>query len=280
MAGGGQCWDYDSCFVREDATVGPFGPAEFAKESKRFQGVLSIGDTESPFRDWNIVFIPYCTGDFHGGDSVATYSDPNGKKRSFSHVGRRNVIADVARLRGLFPSPSRLVVGGISAGGYGAVLNYSTFREGWPAGATYLVDDSGPFLPVISASDRTAMYTNWGLDHVLEPICGTACRDDLSLAPARVAARYPKDRMALVSSRRDHDISDTFHIAPDQFETALVATSAQLDATGNFRTFLIGGNSHMTLNEPAKFSANGVPLTTWLTQLVNGDAAWSSVRSP
>ena len=37
------------------------------------RGIYDDTDPRNPFGDWYHVFIPYCTGDLHWGDAVATY---------------------------------------------------------------------------------------------------------------------------------------------------------------------------------------------------------------
>ena len=281
--GGGQCWDFASCFVTEDTVVGPVRERDFAKRSYRFTGVLDRTDAASPFRDFHLVYIPYCTGDFHAGSNVATYTSPTGEARTFRHVGHDNVVADLRRLTALFPSPRRLVVSGISAGGFGAVANYATLRDGWSPRAAYLLDDSGPLLQkdAIPAADRAAMYGSWHLDRLLDPLCGPACRDDLSVINGRLAARYPHDRLALLSSLEDADISGTLHLSADVFRAALQDLARDvLDPTPGFRYFFAPGATHTMLFAPSAFSSAGKPLAAWLAEDVGDDPAWASVPRP
>jgi fermentation-respiration switch protein FrsA (DUF1100 family) len=107
-----------------------------------------------------MVFIPYCTGDLHAGNNVATY-DVLGP-RMVAHVGRRNVEALMPRLRGTWGSPRRVVVSGSSAGGYGATLNYDLFRRAYPQAQMTLVDDSGPLLvgDGVPADERAAWWSD------------------------------------------------------------------------------------------------------------------------
>jgi pectinacetylesterase len=242
--GGGQCWDYESCFVAKEVDLGPIRAKELGWKSKRFTGILSRAETLSPFRDWNLVYVPYCTGDFHGGSNVASYAAPDGSEHRFAHVGHDNVVADVARLRAMFPSVDRLVVVGLSAGGYGAAFNYPTVREALPARAAMLVDDSGPLLPgdAIAPEFRAPMMARWRLDKLV----GAA--DDLSAVWLRLAERYPQDRMALLSSARDHDISATFKLPPERFEQALRALVAAAGGAKNVRAYVAPGDKHCLLD--------------------------------
>ena len=144
--GGGACWDYLTCYTLMTATNGPYDQTEFAADSQTFANtILDRQLSGNPFAGWNLVFIPYCTGDMHAGDNIATYQSGQ-TSRMYHHVGHDNVLAYLHRLGPTFPSVARMVVAGESAGGFGALFNYATFRNRWSSGELYLLDDSGPIL--------------------------------------------------------------------------------------------------------------------------------------
>src|SRR6266508_1208713 len=70
LEGGGACWTYNTCFVQSTLTFPPhFGSLEFAfvsttsLSSITFQhSVLDRTEAPNPFRDWSLVYVPYCTG--------------------------------------------------------------------------------------------------------------------------------------------------------------------------------------------------------------------------
>ena len=144
MEGGGACWDYASCTgsgVRSAANRDgiPDGYADALTEllGLRFSAgdvypLLNDDPSVSPMSDWNKVFLPYCTGDVYSGSRVVTYTDPDGQGDDveFHHVGHDNVMAAIDMLAAMFPDIPRLLVGGCSAGGSGAMNNYYFFRTG------------------------------------------------------------------------------------------------------------------------------------------------------
>jgi hypothetical protein len=86
----------------------------------------------SPFnRNWNIVEIPYCTGDVHSGDAVQNYPNGSGMLTAH-HRGYRNITRDLPVIKSLFPSPSRVALWGQSAGAYGIACNLGQFVNAWP----------------------------------------------------------------------------------------------------------------------------------------------------
>ncbi|MBI5070354.1 MAG: esterase [Deltaproteobacteria bacterium] len=282
LNGGGACWDYLTCYVLNTASHGPFGAAQFERlRTTALPGsILDRGLAGNPFADATLVFVPYCTGDIHGGDSVVTYTGPS-DSRVHHHVGHANVLAFLRRLAATWPSPQRLVVAGASAGGFGALLNYDAFRHYWPAASAFLVDDSGPPLGpgAVSPQLLSAWYASWRLDRTLDPVCGSACRTDLSAQITGLSRRYPHDRLALLSSLQDQVISAYYQLSGAELEAALLRVTADvIGPTANFRAFLVAGSSHTMLGDPAAFS-QGISLLGWLEQETSGDAAWST-RQP
>ncbi len=279
LNGGGACWDWLTCYVLGTAAGGPFGrPQLEILEARALAGsILDRALPGNPFADATLVFVPYCTGDVHGGDRVTTYTGGGGQ-RTYHHVGHSNLVTFLRRVAATWPTPRRLVVSGSSAGGFGAVLNYDTIRSAFPASVGFLVDDSGPPLEpgAVSQTELDAWFSSWGLGDVLDPLCGGACRSGLSPGLSALARKYPRDRMALLSSLQDQVISNYFLLDGARFESELRRTAADVLAPlPNVRFFFVAGSSHTMLGDPAAFT-QGVPLLTWLAQQVGGDAAWTS----
>ena len=63
--GGGACFNSATCGANPaNFNSGTFALAVLAGGQ---QGIFNASDSANPFRDWNAVFIPYCTGDVHAG---------------------------------------------------------------------------------------------------------------------------------------------------------------------------------------------------------------------
>ncbi len=289
LEGGGACWSYESCFVtRSIATDGPFGNVEFAVvSSATFQhSVLDRDDLANPFRDWSLVYVPYCTGDVHAGNNVMLYQDPQGTTHPFHHVGHQNVQAFLKRLAATFPSPGKLVVSGTSAGGFGAVASFDTFRTFWPTGQLYLIDDSGPPLQGSEAATRIGFFDqSWSIYQTLDPFCPD-CRQDLSNGFVALSAKYPGDRMSLLSYERDSVIPLFFSMSTDLFVARLTGTAQVIDPLPSTRYFLFGGTAsgnpsgHTLLRNPASFSLDGVGLWDFIGQQVNDSSDWRAHAAP
>lgn len=281
MNGGGACWDYTTCAVLNTSTHGPFGAAQFTSASSGgFVGsVLENGGSANPFKDWSMVFVPYCTGDVHAGDAITTYTADGGQK-TMHHKGHANVMAYLARLSPTFAKAGQIAVTGSSAGGGGALFNYDSFRRYWPKTPMLMVDDSLPPFQGSGIADnlRKAWVASWNLNPLLTSICGATCKDDFSKAIPALATRYPDDRMSLLSYTQDPTISSFLGITTTTFQGSLASLTTEIiGPEANFKSFVVPGMSHTMLGAPATTFAQGVSLSTWLGQQASGDAMWKSV---
>jgi len=276
---GGLCWDATTCWVTNTASHGPIDATDFANAIPFLANtILDRNLAGNPFATWNLVVVPYCTGDLHAGDNTVVY-DTGQALHTHHHAGHANVRAFLRRLGPTLPAPEKVVLGGVSAGGYGALFDFSTVRARWPAAQAYVLDDSGPLIASSPFAFVESWFTNWRLDQVTDPICGAPCRNDLSLVVSSLAALYPSDRIALVSSLQDNVIGNIFGLSGVDFEMALLELAgARMDPTANARYFFLSGDTHGQLLAPAGVSVGGVELLDWITQLVNDDPSWASVQ--
>jgi hypothetical protein len=282
LDGGGACWDALTCFgaagLPPAANPGPFGRTEFEARRADIPGSLLDRDlADNPYRAFTLVFVPYCTGDVHAGDASQDYPFA---PSTYRHRGRRNLLAAADFLAANLPSPPRLVVSGASAGGFGALLAHDALRGRWPAAKGYLVDDSGP--PLVggdfSPALRAAWTVAWRLDETLAPLCGDDCLLDLSRIVPAVAARWPADRLALLSTTRDEVIRAYVGLGPDGFRSALLRLRDERFAPlPNAAAFLVTGSGHTMLGAIDPYAAGGVALPEWLRRQVEDDPAWASV---
>ncbi|MDR7128332.1 hypothetical protein J2X69_000660 [Algoriphagus sp. 4150] len=129
FSGGGACWDDATCSAPITITAALLHGDE--KDLKVFYypkvlnffdrflkgGILNKENENNPFKDWNIVFIPYCTGDFHVGNATNTYT-VDGKSTEVHHNGRNNTLTALEWTFANFKSPEKILISGESAGGF------------------------------------------------------------------------------------------------------------------------------------------------------------------
>jgi hypothetical protein len=286
LDGGGACWSYETCAAGA-AVDRTYSEAKFLVELRDYVPCSLTARPNLPpsLAGATIVFVPYCTGDVHGGDRRADYGNAV-FHQTWEHRGHANLRAYLRRLAATY-TPRRLVVAGSSAGGFGALVNYELFRWTWPDAEAFLVDDSGPALVAdgVPAALRSAWYASWNLGPALDPWC-EECREDLSAAFGALSAMHRDDRLALVSHEEDQVMSLFMLETGSGFRSELLRLDRTVLAPSRgARAFLDGGSDHMLLTPVstcgagsyvASHDAGGLGLGAWLEQMVSGDPAWGT----
>jgi hypothetical protein len=225
--GGGACWDFDTCSGRA-GVLGAANPNGIADDymtqftAKYVSPLVNGADPGLPLRsrtdlvtkDWNIVYMPYCTGDVHIGNRTATYVDPTGAQPAltWNHAGYTNTTAAIQWAHSQFPSVAKLLVTGFSAGGTATAAGYYFARRGINPTRGYYLDDSGPIYPAPDASFNSRplhdkIRAAWGLDSVFSTLPATFNRGDFGSINRMVALEFPGDQIAYTGYTRDFNYS-------------------------------------------------------------------------
>ncbi|MGH7328807.1 MAG: pectin acetylesterase-family hydrolase, partial [Polyangiaceae bacterium] len=98
LEGGGACWDGESCWGVASTSfyMNGYGATELATDPQ-IAAIFTLdrSDADNPFRDKNLVFVPYCTGDSHSGNAITTL-DYAGIAHATHFVGYENLGADLS----------------------------------------------------------------------------------------------------------------------------------------------------------------------------------------
>jgi len=135
--GGGACWSTNTCVTLTtfDTNVDPLGSDN---PNNTTTGFGDLTNPLNPFKDWNIVFVAYCSGDIHFGDSNPSYSGHNTQ-----HKGWHNARTAEKFAREHFVNPEEVFVTGSSAGAYGAFFNAPLHEAVWPDSKFTVLADAG-----------------------------------------------------------------------------------------------------------------------------------------
>ncbi len=275
MEGGGACWDAITCHTLQLATNfnSGYGAAKFAASPYRNAFAVDRAQQANPFRDMSFVYIPYCSGDVHAGDSVVTYGD----NPQVYHKGARNVEAYLERLPATFPNATRIFLTGSSAGGFGAQLNFERFAAAFPNAEIHVLADSAQMVNP-SGSLLATWQASWNL---LLPEDCIDCYTDFTLFPEYLATTYTDRRFGLTAYTRDGTLTGFFGYTTNAaaYEQATLGLLAdRYDPHPNAHYFLLEGNQHTMLGSLGTVAApGGKTLNDWVTEWVNGDSSWSSV---
>ncbi len=231
--GGGACWDQNACLgIGALSAANPDGiPADYMQQFNTAAGglVTPFSSRNDPFQkvqtqSWNIVYLPYCTGDVHSGSKLAVYADADpANPRVEYHRGQANIRGAAQWLRANLGQPKDLLLTGFSAGGAGSTVTYGLVRDTLqPTGRSSLLADSGPLMQAPRGSS-TEQYPSlllherirsaWGLDEpegLITLYAGTLPAFDpnnLGTVSGALAQRYPDDRFSFLAFQSDTNFS-------------------------------------------------------------------------
>jgi hypothetical protein len=282
LEGGGACFN-SSCDVTAFDT--PFIPPS--------DGIFDRTNPDNPVRDFNMVYIPYCTGDVFAGDAPdAVIVNGLGQPVFHQFVGYRNVGLFLSRIVPTFPNVKQVLLTGISAGGFGAGLNADRVQRAFGSVPVVLVDDSGPPMSkrAVPVCLQRQFRRVWNLDATILADCGADCpdHDDWALdVMMHTVKRSTASVTGLYSSVHDLVIRTFYGFGNDDCSAALGVVDADVYQTelmslrqmtappgAIYGTYYVDGTGHTCLRGPC-FSTtvtNGVSLATWLGALLAGRA--------
>lgn len=292
IQGGGACFNTLTCATA--ANGDGFGEADLAGNTDA--GILSDDDDDNPFKGWNKVFIPYCSGDIFSGTAL----DGEGYEGR-TQAGYLNIRHYLTRLVPTFSDASRVVLSGQSAGGFAASINWIQAIEGWgPEVRVDVLNDSGPpigedYMPPCM-QQRLAEIWNWD-DNV-----PAACADcdveagQVTEPVMRWSIGHTKQyRHALISSSEDrvmklfngfgqNDCASIDALLPPAFPEGLYPEALQdlqddifADHPGA-RGFIIDSAEHVwTSRSPGAVESEGVVLRDWIEDFLDPESDWESV---
>jgi hypothetical protein len=286
LEGGGACWSDLTCFTLMSAsyvTTG-YSASDFATESTDPSYLAQAGGffdrtaASNPFKDDSWVYVPYCTGDLHAGNHVATYASG-----TVHHVGFANMSAYLARLVPTFAGVQRVILAGSSAGGYGATYDWWQTQQAFGATRVDLLDDSGTWMPPDIAADGMGESTTraqWNLADTLPPGC-TGCATRLDALYGWFASNGASHRGALLSYVQDSTLPSFWAITTAQFTQGLQEDLSTYFApavpASPLRSFTANTSGHVLWFDPT-LTVSGVTLQQFVTQMVNDDPSWTSVQ--
>ena len=263
---GGACFSAETCADRDlyHATIdeGPAGKG----------GILDFADKRNPFADYSVVYVPYCTGDTHLGDTTAKYAPD----LTVHHKGYVNGTAALDHLAEKFPHASDVVVIGESAGSVAAPLYAGLTSDQLPkARITALAEGSGsyPDLPRINE-----IIAAWGTANALP-------RRQEDAGPT--AQRWSFPGLYIWSGRHDPEIVFARHdyaydeqqagwypragIPTGDLLSRIDANETRIEHAGvDLLSYTSPGDDHIVLTDGPFYTetVNGEKLVDWVTRLI------------
>jgi Pectinacetylesterase len=267
----------------------------------RWQSGIFKNDPANPVKDWNMVFIPYVTGDvFFGSHPDGTVPGVDGK---FQFVGKTNMQKFLARIVPTFADAEIALMAGSSAGGIGTLLNATYFADAFidqgHGAHIFFLDDAGPFFEdqYLDVCIQKRYRDLFGLNDSFPKDCPDCTAADGGLAAAilhYLADKYPAQVLGgLVDSNEDEIMKFFFSEAlnkcgyidnpiggllayPAGDYPKALAGLIKLMPTDQVGTYIWEGTLHQNLFQTDSgdrfYEKNGLDLSVaeWLSHLLSG----------
>lgn len=209
LQGGGACYDAQSCAENKNA---PIAGENFSRDKFQVwadtlgnQGVFNTTNPANPVARWNHIYVPYCTGDLHGG--TRTNANVPGVSVEQQFVGYRNLQNVLKFLAPYFRGAEDIALVGASAGGIGVLLNYPQVVAAFGGRSVAALVDSAPIIP------ESAIKTSCFERKVIEtfqlqlpkqcPQCSDLESGGLIEIYDYLSQTYPQGRFAFASADAD-----------------------------------------------------------------------------
>jgi Pectinacetylesterase len=281
--GGGACWFGQACDLSSEPNIhSPFADME-ANNPRVSSGIFDFENSENPFSDYDVVFIPYCTGDVHigSGEKNYSYQDASGNEVSYTahHDGYANSMTSLNWIYDNFTAVNNVVVAGSSAGAIGASFYSGLIAEHYPSSPVVLLADAAggyrtALLPVThNAWDTAAILPDW--EEYRGETNDTLTFEDFYIASANHNSNL---RLAQYNAAEDEVQKDFTYVigdAPGSFSLPLrILTNYQEieSATNEFYSYTAGGPVHTILRSDIfyEYEVEDTRFVDWVSDLTNG----------
>ncbi|HRI64487.1 MAG TPA: pectin acetylesterase-family hydrolase, partial [Polyangium sp.] len=292
LQGGGACFNAVSCGTNPSS----YGSTNFGNGPS--SGIFDSNNMANPLKDWSFVYIPYCTGDVHGGNATGVDVPGTGTPKNQSFVGYANIGHYLKRVVPTFPDVTQILLTGESAGGFGAFYNYDRIAQAFCPRPVDLIDDSGP--PMGDTYMTPCLQQRWrtlyNFNATLPPDCVDCAMPNgggLVNTWKLLGQKYINRKLGLVSSDKDNTIS-TFYgfgknncqnidgLIPSPLSGAEYAAGLNevrdmyLRLSPAWSTFYISSTNHTWIGSNNSFyntTVMGTSLPSWVNGIVTGAAA-------
>ena len=267
LQGGGLCGP-NGCDAVEAAE--PVTPIPF--------GILSAGDPSNPTADYNVAYLPYCDGSLWMGDRDVDEDGDGINDRLFR--GLQNLSASLDVIVGAYPSPSKILLTGNSAGGYGAHAALPLVRELYPGVPIELANDSG--MGILSEGGQETLNQYWNSGAFFPASCETCIGEDGNLTDYHKyqLAEDPNVRVGFLSTKQDAVVTvERGTLSGPEFERQLLEAIDELSEAfpERFQSLIADGDGHTFILRDFERSVGGTTVKQWIADMLDNNANWVSV---
>jgi hypothetical protein len=258
------------------------------KQEPQTTGIFDYTNDKNPYKDWNAVWIPYCTGDAFGGSHPDATIDGLDGPQQF--VGYMNMQKFVGHIVPTFHDAERVVLTGTSAVSFGAGLNFNQVQDAFGDVPVTLIMDSGiPFSDDFMAPCLQKEWRQvWNYDPLIPPDCEDCRNDDgggLINLVFYSAKKYPNVKLGIISAEQDSIMRFFFAYGENdcgggggydatKYTNGLAQLRQSAASYGSqFASYYIPGQTHMysQFDDFYQPKAGGVLLVDWVNDVLSGN---------
>lgn len=304
--GGGACWSDLTCTFPGDGSgpgTGFYTPAIPAGSGPaQLDGIFNLERDDNPVKDWDMVYVPYCTADLHAGSAVQRYANVGAPglpgRFDIRHKGFDNTMVVLDWVRRNLDAPRNVLVAGSSAGGYGATINFAWVRKLYPDAKVNVLADASQGITT-PAFDTGGPRVGRGSWNTQMPPWGTGI-DPASIPGPQLmhvaAQAHPEVRAAQFTTVLDQVQMEFYGVMRGCFSLDGSCATVPLDwytqmVTGvltdratlpNYRHYVAAGSYHTVLTGPEFYAERsaGIALKQWLDAMLSGGSRWRNVACP
>lgn len=272
--GGGACWDGATC---SHDHLGTYTPTVDVANDPTPTGIFNYDNDANPFQDYHAVFLPYCTGDVHIGDSVQDYSLPDSDETiTIYHKGYINSMTVLDWVFDNVEAPETVFVTGSSAGAIPSPFYAEFVAEAYPEARIEVLGDGAGGYRIPTMPER---IESWGTIDILTERYPENAEEIFSfeLFYQVVGEAFPDISMTQYNTAAD-ETQVSFLFLNDVVGTPLLELLEQnfadiLEVDDDFAYFTAGGDLHTILRLPEfyTYTVGDVTVRDWVAALAAGE---------
>ena len=242
-------------------------------------GLLNPTDTQNPAASYHLGYVPYCDGSGMMGDNEVDSDNDGVNDRFFK--GIQNLSASLDVIARAYPSPTKIVLAGNSAGGFAVHAALPLVRKLYPETTIEVINDSGQ--GIANPGGLTNLIAYWNAGAFFPTSCNECIGVDGNLTDHH---KYQLNqdsniRMAYISSKQDATFAANISGGGQAFEDQLLeaATELNTDFPERFHSLIINGGEHTFILKNFDYEIRGISVRQWIANMLDEgeDGTWSTI---
>lgn len=272
--GGGACFSAATCDPNGSPTYTVNHDFMPARSLERLGGYFDNDNPENPLESHSFVYVPYCTGDVHEGDTTHDY----GNGIVIEHRGQANAAKALDYLVTQYPDAQQVVVTGESAGSVPTALYGALVADRLPDASVVTFGDSSGAYPDVDPINAV-IGDVWGFPSGVPdwPELDGLTVEQWSFPEQYIYSGHHAPRVRF--GRFDHAFDQVqaqygalAGVPGDELVTLIDTNEKQIEDAGvQVASYVAPGDLHTVVGADSFYTieVEGVRLVDWLTKLID-----------